>query len=251
MDLDYESGSILGCVRNGEKISIKNSYNNGKLKSIHYDCGGISGDIRANNVYINNCTNYANIELTNGAHRYSGIASYILYNNYAEICNCINYGNIIGARINNYSGIVSNLQGSTNNFGKIYNCINYGNITTLDTDSNNHGSGIAGICCCGSNLSIENCFNYGDLGNKTVQSVSGIARQAKNIKECANYGTLQGNYEVTGICIDPCYNSNLTIENSFNKGDIYVERRAAGISTHYAANVKNSYNTRKNLWNGR
>ena len=248
MDLDYESGSILGCVRNGENISIKNSYNNGKLKSIHYDSGGISGDIRANNVYINNCTNYANIELTNGAHRYSGIVSYILYNNYAEICNCINYGNIVGNYINYYAGISSNILSANGNSGKVYNCINYGNITTFDDASNAQTGGIAGICCYGENLSIENCFNYGDLGKETIRTVSGIAIGTKIIKECANYGTLQGIYEVTGICRGGYYNSDLTIENSFNKGDIYAVREAAGISLESYRNIKNSYNARKNLW---
>lgn len=136
---------------------------------------------------------------------------------------------------------------SSNNIGKIYNCINYGNIIPTDTY---YGNGIYGIGYYLTNISIENCFNYGKLGKKESRYVAGIAGYANYIKECANYGSLNGESYTAGICLYN-YGSNLNIENSFNRGDIYAESGAAGISTSSSVNIKNSYNARKNLWNER
>ena len=192
------------------------------------------------NISIENCYNYG--EIINQVRDCAGIVSKISETESAQISGCINYGNI--ANSHGYTaGIVQRAYGDI----KIYNCINYGNI---GIGSSAGGNAIAGICADAySKVQIQKCINYGNIESKSTY-VGGIsAYSGKIVKECGNYGTLKGTGYVGGI-IGTNY---ANIENTFNRGDIYVsgnyKRYASGIAAFdsSATTVKNSYTTRKNI----
>ena len=115
--------------------------------------------------------------------------------------------------------------------GKLINCKNYGTITAKDYLTENY-SGIGGIVgVCGSNTSITNCINYGEVigEGKAIGGTGGIVGNNFNssIIDCENQGLIQGKEYVGGI-VGLSRNASL-VKGSINKGKIVGSISVAGI----------------------
>ena len=118
-------------------------------------------------------------------------------------------------------GLVSGQQSAN---GNIVNCV-------TDVNIKSNGENAAGIFAgASSSCEIKNCINYGDIeGNNRV---SGIACYWQKISNCKNYGNVKGNNLVGGI--SACHT---TIENCSNYGKVDGVSNVGGISGQHSANI--------------
>lgn len=115
--------------------------------------------------------------------------------------------------------------------GKLIGCKNYGIITAKNYLYENY-SGIGGIVgVCGSNTSLINCGNYGDVigEGKAIGGTGGIVGNNFNssIISCENQGLIKGKEYVGGI-VGLSRNAS-TIKGSINKGKVIGSIAVAGI----------------------
>ena len=151
------------------------------------------------------------------------------------VVDCFNYGDLTGETVYGiattpiilYNGAIS----------LVKNCENYGNLTGKNVygiggseaqNCKNHvslkaeGGAASGI---GSSKAVD-CVNYGDISGGDY--VSGIVAQKTSstgvvASNCQNYGNISGNNYVAGIvayCDYYSYNSQNTLSNCINEGDI-------------------------------
>jgi len=209
----------------------------GSLSSI--SAGNIENIKATGNISINeitsNLSSYVNI---------GGIVgkSTIPYesNESSTINNSKNYVNIITNTNTQLwvGGIVGTSEGT--NLTQNYN---YGNITSNDSSS------IGGISSTFSsygidNISVDKCYNYGDLKGREIGGIVGQLVSLKSFKNTANYGDIVAE-SAGGIVASAGIESsdNIVFENNFNAGNIYSKFVAGGIiGSSYRLNVKNSFN---------
>ena len=144
----------------------------------------------------------------------------------------------------NVNGLVSTLVYSINGNCSIERIVNYVNVSTQNDAS------VIGICQAGSNVTISDIINVGDLTSKNFNS-AGIIRYVwgfASISRVCNFGTLMNMQQNAGaisvgiLCKD---NGTTYIENCYNAGLIQGWNMSAGIlntNTINTSSVKKCYN---------
>ena len=87
----------------------------------------------------------------------------------------------------------------------------------------------------GFGIYIDNCANFGSIGNPAVTASGGIVGYAIEnvyIQQCYNTGTIDGVYYLGGIMGRAAY--GLSIENSYNAGDVLKKSNNAN---HYVGGI--------------
>ena len=234
---DYDEYSIglfgynEGTIRN---LGLAN--NNVKIEKASGNCNVFAGGVTGrNNGTIDNCYNKGNIT-TN--FRTGGITG----RNNGTIQNCYNSGKILGS---------SRVGGIAGESGEFINCYNLGEISSYNSLTEIHISGISTSC-----NNISKCYNYGNINATSSKNVfaSGIGI-AETIANCYNLGditatvtefSLNSYASASGICsyegknISNCYNAgNITSNSSSNYS------RTSGIA--YGCTISNCYNLGKVL----
>ena len=136
-------------------------------------------------------------------------------------------------------GIIGQINGS------IKDCTNSGNVIANSNSSTygNRAGGIVGQTI--SNVTIDNCINYGDITGVS-NNVGGIVAQtfaSSTVTNCMNYGKIQGGGSFTGGIVGL---SSGDIDKSNNVGELigngtYTGGIVGGLDT--SCTVSNSYNT--------
>ncbi|MBQ3190742.1 MAG: hypothetical protein IJB61_05835 [Bacteroides sp] len=99
----------------------------------------------------------------------------------------------------------------------------------------NYGGIVGGRGDKGFGIYIDNCANFGSIGNPAVTSSGGIVGYAIEnvyIQQCYNTGTIDGIYYLGGIMGRAAY--GLTIENCYNAGDVLKKSNNAN---HYVGGI--------------
>ena len=174
----------------------------------------------------------------------------IVGRNRGKIINCTNESKVVGDYY--LTGGIAGRNANT-----IENCINrgtvYGGVQT---------GGIVGNCDFSSNVTVINCYNYGnrDASGIIIGGVIGGAYSASDgikvkIENCYNEGEIGSSknyekYEVIGGVIGQAWDSkdincyDITINNCKNKGEVSGYRYIGGIvGILDNCNINNSYNT--------
>ena len=192
---DYYTGGIVGYC---DRISIDNSYFNGKVRGLGYYTGGIAG-------YCNKTTiirNIYNSGSVNGGDYVGGIAGYIA--NRSIIDSAYNQGNIGGAYF------VGCIVGYVSEQGSITKSYNTGIIT-----GRFYLGGSVGQCY--SNSDLSDLYNSGTItGNYYVGGLVGSIYPNSTISRSYNLNTISGFNYVGGIAGETLG----TIVNSFNVGAV-------------------------------
>ena len=192
---DYYTGGIVGYC---DRISIDNSYFNGKVRGLGYYTGGIAG-------YCNKTTiirNIYNSGSVNGGDYVGGIAGYIA--NRSIIDSAYNQGNIGGAYF------VGGIVGYVSEQGSITKSYNTGIIT-----GRFYLGGSVGQCY--SNSDLSDLYNSGTItGNYYVGGLVGSIYPNSTISRSYNLNTISGFNYVGGIAGETLG----TIVNSFNVGAV-------------------------------
>lgn len=208
-----DQAGAIGYVKSGATVSNV-TVKSGSIYSKE-GAGGVVGRVSGTGT-VTGCTNYADVTVGNQ----SG-------------------GGIAGAGYNTTTGGIT-----------ISNCTNYGTVTCAGTGQNNQViGGIVGVS--GSN--VIGCVNYGSVGNSpasisTVGGIVGIQYSCGSIKNCQNYGEIQGSNYVGGILGWAGGNSYtlkeiIEISGNTNYGTLITNGSAAGIMTINRCTVNLSNNT--------
>ena len=182
----------------------------GSVGSISADMNGMICGI--NTGTIQNCVN----NISGGNDKLSYLGG-ICGTNYGSIIGCVNTGNITAGSASGISAI---------NSGKIEQCYNEGIISA--SKSTGSAGGISAVTQSGS--SIFNCYNSGEIKSEgCAAGITYILKDATDtgikdisIKNCHNYGTLEGDLHEAGICCIENLNpvNDISIENNYYKDDI-------------------------------
>ena len=140
---------------------------------------GITVKIEANNALLENCVNEGDVSCStnNGA---AGVVVYAQEGKFT-IKNCVNNGNVTAPRA---GGIVYNV--SDNGNGLITGCVNKGNITS-------NGEKVAGIVSMnsvGTNLTISDCKNFGNISGQDASSICCMEYAHEEGKPNTNSGVI-------------------------------------------------------------
>lgn len=181
-------GGIVGITSN----SIEKCVNNGEVCGKGTYIGGIVG--YATECTVKKCINNGKVEHKHGTKGYQqdigGIAGFIVSS--VEFSECTNNG-----EINSNGSFTGGVIGRILPGALVQKCVNNGQITT----SYNTVGGIVGYSYTTSNLTINNCYNTGNINGKSY--IGGILGDSSNtsgkIKNCYNIGQLKGTSGVGGI----------------------------------------------------
>ena len=182
---------------------------------------GITVKIEANNALLENCVNEGDVSCSTN----NGAAGVVVYaqNGKFTIKNCVNNGNVTAPRA---GGIVYNV--SDNGNGLITGCVNKGNITS-DGDK---VAGIVSMNSVGTNLTISDCKNFGNISGQDASSICCMEYAHEDGKPNTNSGVISasriryisessaainGN---VGANIDIFIGSNVTISGGEYAGSI-------------------------------
>ena len=195
---------------------VKNLIVEGNVGSISTNMNGIICGINIGT--IQNCIN----NISGGDNKLTSLGG-ICGANYGSIIGCVNTGDITAGSVGGISAI--------NYEGKIEQCYNKGNISATGYQEGSFDLiGLAGGISAetGNGSSIFNCYNTGEI--KSTNYAAGITYIPNNtdagasitisIKNCHNYGTLEGNLNEAGICCIGSLYENISIENNYYKDDI-------------------------------
>ena len=195
---------------------VKNLIVEGSVGNISTDTNGIICGINIGT--IQNCIN----NISGGDNKLTSLGG-ICGANYGSIIGCVNTGDITAGSVGGISAI--------NYEGKIEQCYNEGNISATGYQEGSFDLiGLAGGISAetGNGSSIFNCYNTGEI--KSTDYAAGITYIPNNtdagasitisIKNCHNYGTLEGNLNEAGICCIGSLYENISIENNYYKDDI-------------------------------
>ena len=140
---------------------------------------GITVKIEANDALLENCVNEGDVSCTTN----NGAAGVVVYAQEGQftIKNCVNNGNITAPRA---GGIVYNVSDRGN--GLITGCVNKGNITS-------NGEKVAGIVSMnsvGTNLTISDCKNVGNISGQDASSICCMEYAHEDGKPNTNSGVI-------------------------------------------------------------
>ena len=140
---------------------------------------GITVKIEANNALLENCVNEGDVSCNTN----NGAAGVVVYaqNGKFTIKNCVNNGNVTAPRA---GGIVYNV--SDNGNGLITGCVNKGNITS-DGDK---VAGIVSMNSVGTNLTISDCKNFGNISGQDASSICCMEYAHEDGKPNTNSGVI-------------------------------------------------------------
>lgn len=265
-ETNYFSGTYEATKHKVEGINVNNSTNNqglfgyiknATIKNVVIENGVIKGNNNVGGICgynnastISECENNATMTIS-GNNNIGGICG---YSNASTINNCNNKATITGN--SNAGGVCGQKENGT-----INNCYNEGAITSTGyysitiffggtTHTENHSivGGIVGLCTEGN---VSNCKNKGKLNSTTnLQSgcmIGGIVGEGINnctISKCSNLVSIKPNNYVEELGGIAGYVNQVTIEESYNIGDIEGKGGAiAGIVGGMTyTTVKNCYN---------
>ena len=209
--LSVIEGGAAGLVARANAGSIiRNSRNEGRVKSMKTTNGGIVATLKLN-ARVENCVNDG--EVSSESTGTAGIAG----ESSGAIVGCRNLKPIQGA--GTIAGIVANCFADAT---EITDCHNEANMST-------GGSVVAGIAnrsyTQGSNLVISGCTNKGNItGKDHVAGIISYAYVGVQIENCVNYGTISNNggSNCGGITAEMSANSTFVsrMRNCINYGDI-------------------------------
>jgi len=182
---------------------------------------GITIKIEANNALLENCVNEGDVSCNtnNGA---AGVVVYAQEGKFT-IKNCVNNGNVTAPRA---GGIVYNVSDRGN--GLITGCVNKGSITS----NGDKVAGIVSMNSVGTNLTISDCKNFGNISGQDASSICCMEYAHEDGKPNTNSGVISasriryisessaainGN---VGTNIDIFIGSNVTISGGEYAGSI-------------------------------
>ena len=208
---------LFGYVNSGniQGIGVINGYIKGRNST-----GGIVGEFLNENGYIKNCYNLTEVE---GSSNAGGIVGF----NYGTIENCYNVGKItVADGGDGAGGIAGNAA-----FCTVKECYNKGEIVAGEGNCSWTG-GIVGWSE-EARLTIENCYNIGNINGKTSGGIVGFFASYSEISNCYNIGTIDGSEnigEIVGIAIseisENCYYKSGTTNEAAGKIDGNVTVKA-------------------------
>lgn len=220
---DYALGAVTQMTKGGTFENILCAANITYEGTDSFPVGAVFGTNYGGNATIKNCMNTGNIKAPGVC---GGIVSYVTKDSHTDIIDitgCINTGNIESTE--SYAGGIVGRGRAVNN---IDNCINTGNVTA----AKEHAAGIVAYhygYAAGSNLTVTNCINSGEILGKGTSRASGIV------------GCVDGGNNSNTITIEHCYNSGKasnTAENTNVAGILAFSNRSKG-----KLNIKYCINT--------
>ena len=203
---------------------------------------GITVKIEANNALLENCVNEGDVSCNtnNGA---AGVVVYAQEGKFT-IKNCVNNGNVTAPRA---GGIVYNVSDRGN--GLITGCVNKGSITS----NGDKVAGIVSMNSVGTNLTISDCKNFGNISGQDASSICCMEYAHEDGKPNTNSGVISasriryisessaainGN---VGTNIDIFIGSNVTISGGEYAGSI-TNRGVLTIDDGRFTSVPNFFN---------
>ena len=140
---------------------------------------GITVKIEANNALLENCVNEGDVSCNtnNGA---AGVVVYAQEGKFT-IKNCVNNGNVTAPRA---GGIVYNVSDRGN--GLITGCVNKGSITS----NGDKVAGIVSMNSVGTNLTISDCKNFGNISGQDASSICCMEYAHEDGKPNTNSGVI-------------------------------------------------------------
>ena len=254
---NYIDGVISNCSFNGDitlkvcKTGATTVYIGGIVgrtyQSTTVNTDTIDGKLVVTNPHIDNCKNYAEINITTknsdsfAKASVGGIAGYNFYAAY----NCVNYGNMSVSQESSSIQIkpITYFAGIFGSGGLCYSCSNYGTITQTQ-GKNAYIGGIFGYL----SGSAEYCNNYGKIicepnssGTHIDVYTGGVVAStidpsigttsSFSILNCNNYGEVFSNAGTCGgiLGYQGSSSSGIAIENCTNQGTITAYTNGGGI----------------------
>ena len=184
---------------------------------------GITVKIEANNALLENCVNEGDVSCNTN----NGAAGVVVYaqNGKFTIKNCVNNGNVTAPRA---CGIVYNV--SDNGNGLITGCVNKGNITS-DGDK---VAGIVSMNSVGTNLTISDCKNFGNISGQDASSICCMEYAHEEGKPNTNSGVISASriryISESSAAIDGNVGANI---------DIFIGSNVAISGGEYAGSITN------------
>ena len=184
---------------------------------------GITVKIEANDALLENCVNEGDVSCNTN----NGAAGVVVYaqNGKFTIKNCVNNGNVTALRA---GGIVYNV--SDNGNGLITGCVNKGNITS-------NGEKVAGIVSMnsvGTNLTISDCKNVGNISGQDASSICCMEYAHEDGKLNTNSGVISASriryISESSADIDGNVGANI---------DIFIGSNATISGGEYAGSITN------------
>ena len=177
---DIYSGALLGWCQqsnsNPNKILLANCKVDVDL-TIDTTGKGITGDVivagvlaRSGYANVINCVNYGDISATIDGSKLT-IGGVVAYAPDTDVINCTNYGKVTAANTSAkdiYCGGVVGTTASSKIALKIENCINYGTVLSEGGNANYTGGTVG--CSAAANTTISNCANLADVTSKSVSA---------------------------------------------------------------------------------
>ena len=246
------AGGLLGRVDSGTAtLTLTNCTVSGTVAGKQYAAGLIAvASINKCTVVFENCKNSANLTVQDKPAYNIYIGGFLGYAKLKDISvkNCENAGNIT---VN--SSIATNMDVYTGGFigrnrGAItmQDCVNTGDVSVKMSQSRNANiGGFLGHTDTGA-ASFTSCVNYGDLENaegstatEYVGGFVGYVSIATTVTACVYYGDLSANnssYNATNTPYSGCVGgiaglsttATLTVNSSYNMGDVYSKDAWAG-----------------------
>ena len=211
---------------------------------------GITVKIEANNALLENCVNEGDVSCNtnNGA---AGVVVYAQEGKFT-IKNCVNNGNVTAPRA---GGIVYNVSDRGN--GLITGCVNKGSITS-------NGEKVAGIVSMnsvGTNLTISDCKNVGNISGQDASSICCMEYAHEDGKPNTNSGVIsasgiryisESSADINGNVkanIDIFIGSNVTISGGEYTGSSINNKGVLTINGGKFTSVPNFFNEGKLIVN--
>lgn len=239
------NGLIKDCTNKGD-IVVNNNQTNTSV-------GGVVG---SNYGAIYNCINQNNVSVTTKDVAYSigGICG--KGNEYSELINCKNSGNIKGFN-GNIGGICGELYNVVGGSSKVLisSCVNDGKVSsTAISGCGSMAGGVIGEASCDNGtLKILNCMNNGNVSGSgsSLLNASGVvgfvSANGKGDIACQhliNNGTVNSEKDANGIISGDANNNDspIVLTNCVNHGSISAER-AYGIGEGWNVSMDGCCNT--------
>ena len=177
--------TVVGGIAGHNTQPFSSNKNYGTITSSGNSAGGLIGFHESTAIVMSDCINYGDVVC--GGENGGGIGGKI---NLATLQNCVNYGNISGAR---YTGGICGNSTTVTATG----CENFGDVSALSGTTNNVGfAGIIGWTTTSS--VVSDCHNHGNItANSNVGGICGYLgagstceREGENA--CTNDGVIKG-----------------------------------------------------------
>ena len=157
-------GICAGDINTEEVVQFENCHNYATVTTCSENsyAGGIYGWGYIRYVMVYRSSNHGNIT---GEDRVGGIAGQTGY--YSHTIECYNTGTVIAKagtnQFNLAGGIAGVADGWSSNTTKIINCYNAGTVKAITSSSGTLSGYVGGIAGAFHELTVENCYNVGDL----------------------------------------------------------------------------------------